>query len=50
MADGKDKSGAPPNPGLPPEEPVLDLEPRTEQVFLEVLISGYEGRVRALMR
>ncbi len=50
MADGKDKSGAPGHPDLPPEEPVLDLEPETEQVFLEVLVSGDEAGVRELMR
>ena len=50
MADGKDKSGAPGDPGLPPEEPVLDLKPRAEQVFLEVLVSGDEASVRDLLR
>ena len=48
MADGKDKSVTPGNPGLPPEEQVLDLEPVTEQVFLEVLVSGDKARVREL--
>ena len=50
MADGKDKSGVPVNPDLPPGEPVLDLEPGTEQIFLEVLVSGDAARVRELVR
>ncbi|NQV84898.1 MAG: magnesium transporter [Rhodospirillales bacterium] len=32
-----------------PEETVLDLEPKAEQVFLDVLTSGDAGRVRSLV-
>ncbi|MCH7865555.1 MAG: magnesium transporter [Proteobacteria bacterium] len=49
MADGKDKSGVSVNPDLPPDEQVRDLEPGTEQIFLEVLVSGDEAGVRELM-
>ena len=49
MADGKDKSGVSGNPDLPPDEQVPDLEPGTEQIFLEVLVSGDEAGVRELM-
>ncbi len=49
MVDVKDsrKKGA--NQGPRPEEPLLDLEPGTEQVFLDVLVSGGDARVRELM-
>ncbi len=49
MSDVKDSRETGANPGSPPEEPVLDLEPGTEQVFLDVLVSGDEVRVRALI-
>ena len=47
MADIKDNIETPRGP--PAEEPVHDLEPETEQVFLDVLVSGGEDRVRELM-
>jgi len=50
MADGKDKSVVSGDPDLLPEEQVLDLEQGTEQVLLEVLVSGDKARVRELMR
>ena len=49
MVDVKDSREKGANPGPPSEEPVLDLEPATEQVFLDVLGSGDEARVRELM-
>ena len=49
MVDVKDSTETDAAPGPAPEEPVLDLEPGTEQVFLDVLVSGDEGRVRELM-
>ncbi len=47
MADIKDNIEIPTGP--PAEEPVHDLEPETEQVFLDVLVSGGDARVRELM-
>lgn len=47
MADIKDNIETPGGP--PQEEPVHDLEPETEQVFLDILVSGGEDRVRELM-
>ena len=47
MADIKDNIETPTGP--PAEEPVYDLEPETEQVFLDVLVSGDAARVRELL-
>ena len=49
MADVKDTAGSKPNQVPPPEDATLDLEPETEQAFLDVLVSGDEAGVRALM-
>ncbi len=49
MADVKDTAGSTPNQPPPPEDAVLDLEPDTEQAFLDVLVSGDEAGVRTLM-
>ncbi len=49
MADVKDTAGSTPNQSTPPEDAVLDLEPDTEQAFLDVLVSGDEAGVRTLM-
>ena len=49
MADVKDTAGSKPNQVPPPEDAALDLEPETEQAFLDVLVSGDEAGVRTLM-
>ena len=49
MADVKDTAGSKPNQVPPPEDAALDLEPETEQAFLDVLISGDEAGVRTLL-
>ena len=49
MADVKDPAGSTPNQSPSPEDAVLDLEPDTEQAFLDVLVSGDEAGVRTLM-
>ena len=49
MADVKDTAGSKPNQVPPPEDAALDLEPETEQAFLDVLVSGDEAGVRTLL-
>ena len=49
MADVKDTAGSKPNQVPPPEDAALDLEPETEQAFLDVLVSGDEAGVRTLV-
>ena len=49
MADVKDIAGSKPNQVPPPEDAALDLEPETEQAFLDVLVSGDEAGVRTLV-
>ncbi|MFP6729590.1 MAG: magnesium transporter [Alphaproteobacteria bacterium] len=49
MADVKDTAGSKPNQVPPPEDTALDLEPETEQAFLDVLVSGDEAGVRTLL-
>ena len=49
MADVKDTAGSKPNQVPPPEDAALDLEPETEQAFLDILVSGDEAGVRTLL-
>ncbi len=49
MADVKDTTGSTPSEGTAPEDAALDLEPDTEQAFLDVLVSGDGAGVRTLM-
>ena len=49
MADVKDTAGSKPNQVPPLEDAALDLEPETEQAFLDVLVSGDEAGVCTLV-